>query len=531
MKKIIFIILAALMFVSCYKDNSSLVYPSQNPRFDSIKVESPLAVMSVDLGDEFSFTPTVTQNIEGRPLSYKWHLNTLDEFGKLGEQIKIGEEQTLNYTFEEEGSYRLTLEVINTDFTQFETWTINVRTYDEGFLLIGNYGDGSADLTFGRALSDSDILAGKERITFNTNLFKSINPNVDVRDIVHIAKSSSSSGYYLFVFTRTKIYLANPTTFAIVADYDFSGNINGEEIVSVLMNDHSSPNSTHLFTNKGNVYQYDRNEKIITLTQFTQMPYAMDDCNYVRVMSGQYFVEGYLAIDRKNSLLWTSIYYMTDVNGKSINYPVNNTYGPDPDNANRATENFYENSYEGYDILEVIRMTGDYRNSKNKDLFTVCTKKGSPNEVRIVQFTYSIQRGYIKDVVAPYDYTATNFTFDGTITPVSNGRYEAIYYTKDNKVYEWRPLASPPGNQLPTEPVIDLSGSGKEITCLTLSWDTKQLYVGYYDNSSSEELKGGFTIYDCDNLKSEPIESYENISPCKPIEIKYKGKNKDFFIL
>ena len=169
-----------------------MIYPENNPGFSSITITSPTEKLSVDNGEEFVFTPTVKQSVEGKELKYIWTANQIKS-GVVGDIFKIGEEATLKYTFPTFGTYRLRLEVQNEDYSAFKTWDIDVRVYDAGYFVVGNDDAGNSNIAFARTLSQTDVLEGKS-MTFTTDLINKVNPGYSIKDVIYIRKSIISYG-------------------------------------------------------------------------------------------------------------------------------------------------------------------------------------------------------------------------------------------------------------------------------------------------------------------------------------------------
>ncbi len=527
MRKILYIIALALFTVGCYSDKSSMVYPSENDRHRPLVVNTSTRNISVEAAEEFVFKPEIIQpkEYENRPLQFVWKLNMIVD-DKLEEQITVGNEHELRYSFPELGTYFLTLEIINEDFTQVENWSVVSRVFDEGYMVTGNNDAGEVDFAFGRKLSETDKENGLTEISFVNNLLENRNPNHDFKDIVYISKSQvqgSQANAKLFIFTRTHIYVANPSTFIVEAASPFY-EMNSEYIEKVHMVDYQTSVGSYIFTSKGNIYNFDRDEAYAYLPPY-DLGVTMDKCYTTIAIEGTYnYTQGYIAVKKESgeNKLYTTASYPGGVMIHNNTHGVNSETGVVEDNVR-------ENIYAGYDIDVVFQMMGNRYDNQKNDYISISRKRSNPNEVRIVKFQKSVGYRPPHDVDMPgaiTDYTATNFTFDAAITPIASPRYEEVYYVNNNKLYRWRPYAVGVDGQLPTEPIIDFTGTGKEITTMTLSFNTRELYVGFYDTNTS---KGGFWIYECANLDKEPIKKYENILNCRPKQILYKTLGLDRF--
>jgi hypothetical protein len=516
MKKILLIVLSGLLF-SCVKDLSTLIYPENDPNFSSITITSPTEQLSVDYGQEFIFTPVVTQKIASKSLKYIWTANYIQS-GTVGEIVEIGEGATLKYTFPKYGTYRLRLEVQNEDYSAFKTWEINVRVYDSGYFVLGNDDSGKSNIAFARSLSQTDILEGKE-LTFITDIINKVNPSHNIKDVVRIVKSIlryGRSDAYLHIFTKDKIYIADPNTFLVFNVISFSELLPGEYIKKVSVYD-TYLTGSYIFTTNGRLVGYQKPEFLV---------YRMDnwgdkifDDAFVNLIytSGANVNGGEALVDYANSKIWMSINYH---NG---NLPVNNTSGINA-SQNNFGDNYRPNTYQNMDILSVFRMNGATNGGTPYNLFAVAKDRSNPLLIKIVEFTTSTSTGITP--VNEFSYTSSSpVTFRRELEMVPNARYSTVYYSDGNKIYAWYPKNVPPNNQLPANPSITL-GAGKSITTMSVSYDMKELYVGFYDQNSSNALKGGFYIYNCSeigvNQNIQPIKKFENITT-RPVQILYKS--------
>ena len=516
MKNLIYILLTGLLF-SCVKDMSTMIYPENNPNFSQITITSPTEKLSVDFGQEFTFTPVVTQKIANKQLKYIWTANYVQS-GVVGDIVKIGEGATLKYQFPKYGTYQLRLEVQNEDYSAFKTWEIAVRVYDAGYFVVGNDDSGNSNIAFARSLSQTDILEGKE-LTFVTNLINKANPAYSIKNVVRIVKSIIEYGKtnaYLHIFTKDKIYIANPNTFEIFNVVAFSDMFPGEYIKKVSTFDTYST-ATSIFTTKGRLLGYQKPEFLLYRYD-TWGDKVLDDA-FVNLIytSGPNVNGGEAMVDYVNSKIWILIFY------HNSNLPVNNTSGINA-SQNNFGDNYRANIFQNTNILSVFRMNGAVYGGTPYNLFALAQDKTDPLKIKFVEFTTSTSTGIT--IIAENNYTASlPITFKRELEMVPNARYSSVYYADGNKIYTWYPKNTSPNNQLPNTPAITL-GTGKVITTMSVSYDMKELYVGFYDQNSSNTLKGGFYIYTCSDIGTnqnlQPTKKFENITT-RPVQILYKS--------
>ncbi len=516
MKKSIYILFIIGTLYSCVKDDSTLVFPEDNPNFSLIEISSPTDELSVEFGKQLEFSPVVTQTKTEKEVSYKWVAWHIDNTGAQEEPITIGTENSLNHTFLEKGSYKLRLEVKNEDYSAFKYWDVIVRLYDEGYMVVGENNTGESNIVFARKLSETDILDGVE-LTFTKNLIQEINPDILIKDVIHVGKSILSYGNsaaYLFIFTKDYIHIADYLSFQIINSVSVAAASPGSSIAKVSMMDTYTSNAT-IFTDDGKVLQFNKFE----FNLYKSNSYSG---TYEDMYPGLFYTSGVnqnlsqIFVSYTESKLWEYIPY------HGSGGLVNNTTGL----SSPWTDNEKPNEYAGRDIVSVGRMNGDYWEGTNSNFFAVATDKINPLDVKIVEFTSSYANGIV--TVNTTNYTASNpITLPSKQSLIANARFNAMYYYNDNKIYVWNPLNLPPNNQLPKTAAITLGGN-KEVTCMSISYDMQELYVGFYDNDATGDLKGGMYVYKCSDIgiasNLGPIKSFENITT-RPKQVLYKTKD------
>lgn len=520
MKKLLYIMAAMSLFHSCVKDDSSEIFPKDNPDFSRITITSDVEKLGVDFGQEFEFQPTVKQTIEGKELKYIWSANKYNSVGDVeGNKVNLYEGMPLKYTFEEMGDYKLYLEVQNEDNSVFKVWDLSVRAYDMGYFVAGIDDAGNSNIAFGRALLESEVQEGK-KIKFVPNLIGEINEEVDLTNFVYLSKSIidyGKSDAYVHIFTRDKVHAADPNTFKIFYTVNMSPQYPDEYIEQVSINDTHLSTAT-LFTSKNRFLAYKKTE----FGLFQQGLYEGHtfDSGYTNFINTAWenMNNGEAGVDEEKSKIWMYV-----VNGGMIN----NTSGIYDDG---FPDNTKPNIYEGYNIINVMRMNGDQWMGNPRNFFAIATKKDDPNSVRLVEFTAFSPGGFSNVTVEEYR-SETPITYRKGMQIVPNARYNSVYYANENNIYLWYPKNSSPNNRLPVQGTIDV-GSGKEVTTMSVSFDMKQLYVGVYDRNSPNALKGSFYIYSAKDIgivpNLQPIEKYENITT-RPVQILYKSNKQDMY--
>lgn len=524
MKRILQYIMFGVLLWGCIDDNSKELYPENNPNFSNITITSPSDTISVDLGQAVSFKPTISQEIEGKALSYRWTANTLTQEGVLGKEFECGTAETLDYMFMDKGLYKLKLEVKNEDYSEVKSWVMEVRAYDRGYFVVGNDDNtGTATISFGRELSASDILEGKQ-MTFAVDIMRNINPEYDMQHVIRIAKSIISYGKSeanLHVFTRDKIYVADPETFEIFWVVDFVAAFPGETIVEVAIMD-TYATTAYILTSKNRLLGYNKAEFGLYEVATGNLSGQYADAFYAdlfTVMGSNMNLAYYWVKDNK---VFTNISYFEYYGGTN---PANNTMAKVGDvfvDGGRANE------YDGYDILGIFNMNGDYYSGQNNNAFSVCREKVDQDHYMIVEFTAGMN-GF--ETVTKVEFDCPDATYREGTRLVPNGRYNSVYYADGANVYVWYPKNVAPNNKFPSKAAFNL-GEGKEVTFMRVSYDMRELYVGFYDRNSGEALKGGFYIYDASKIgvtaNLQPTKKFENITS-RPTDIIYKSLAWDIY--
>lgn len=510
MKKILFLFISVIALVSCAEDDSTLLFPDQNPDFSKITIESELKTLSVDYLNTLVFEPEINQRVSEFPLDYEWILYKIKDEKRHDPKV-ISEEKKLVYIANEEGVYDLRLEAKNKFYSVFKDWRLNVRINDNGILVMGMNPSGVANFAFARTLSETDKDEGKE-MTFKLNAIKSVNPDVEIKNVVHIGRTKRNFGDdIIFVYTEESIFVINQTTFEVLGEVILAERgYPGVKIKSVSHID-SAFLPILLFLDNGTTLVFERDEFLL----------------YSRELYSGIFDKLYGQLDYSRG---RSMYnYTVFLNhSESKLYSVHPYYGKVPySNTARFqqgsfVEDVVPNDFEEHDIVNVCNFNGDVYKGLNTNVFAVSTSKSNPKSVKVVEYNI-LGRGFAKNSEIEY-VSVEPVTLTSESQMVANVRYASMYYSNGNKIYKWTPLNAS-ANYLPSVASIEID-EGKEITCLTISKDLRQLYVGYYDPSASDSNKGGVYIYDCVDIGSvaglKPTQKFENIS-YKPVQVVYKS--------
>jgi hypothetical protein len=523
MRKIIYTMALIVAISSCEKDDSTLLYPNDNPDFSKIEIKSDVEMLSVDFGDELNFTPEVTQSVSDKKLEYIWTASL-----KMGDDLlkrdTVFNEKNIKYSFKNRGHYDLRLEVKNEDYSVFKSWNVNVREHNEGIIVVGTNDNGHTNIAFARTLSELDILEGK-KLQFVTDIVKKINPDYEIKDVVYTYKSkytysSDNSDAYFFIFTKTKIYILDHFTFKVLSVIDVPESTSGAEIKKVSIIDSSNPQASGFFTNDGRNMILDKKELLIYESEFLAGTYDQMYGNLF-YRSGRNMNLGQVNIDKDESKIWTFINYH---GSRSM---INNTTGDDAP----YDDNVKPNEYVGRNIVSVGRMNGDYWGQNNNiNYFAVATDKTDKLDVKVVEFSTNPSSGFT--TLRTLSYTSSQpITLSVGTELIANAKYHSMYYIKNGDIYSWDIPNAGNLKELPVKPEISLDGN-KEATCMSISHDMQKLYVGFYDSDYSGNLKGGVYVYNCSDFGTvtniQPIEKFEGISN-RPVQVFYKTEGLGVF--
>lgn len=476
--KYLFILLCSFTLAACFDDNTTLdtVHISEIS-IDTLKLKK---IYNIDHNETLliSTKDIVSEDGMQLPLQYAWEVDY-----KL-----YSENADLEYVGNKIGSFPARLKVSNEHGSSFYEFTISVNTaYQTGIAILSEDKEGTPMLSFMRELSDNEQTAGK-KMKFINNCLQVNNPNLS------FPKNPTDFGIrkdQMFVCFKNNpsIYMLNASMLNvenIITDPD------PKFIPERLFMLNSEARSATILSPDGNIFDLGSIEGIITPHKKFTSTYAP---NIGFIVSCGY---------QEATVLWdTELPGIVHLFG---GYHLRNT------------------------LMEGINFTGHTpvaMYSRDKDYFTVLTRKGNTFTKTTIANIWEINDGYDQSsgqLINPrfglaekqIEITGTpNFT---SRTPyVSSPKYQCLYYAIGNNIYRWFYN----NNNFPTTPWRTLDEiNNAEITAISISEDEKQLYVGINDNSKNE-LSGSFYLLNSDTGKNEGDSPYLNVSN-KPVRIMYK---------
>lgn len=462
--------LAALLMVSCFKDNTTV---------DTVRI-SAITIDTLKLQKEYNIdknillpiTVEVSQAVKDLPLTYEWEVN----------YELCSETAELAYVGDELGSFPARLKVSNVHGSAYYQFTINVNSpYEEGITLLSEAADGTMMLSMMRNYSATELAAGKIRF-FNTHCLTVNNPEIEFArrptDIVQ-------RGSQLFVscIESPTVYVVNDKTMEMenivrAAEYpDFRP-------MRMMIFDAGS-RSAPTICEGGAVYNLASLEQEV-------LPHTVFTSNYAQVS------HGYAGAYQTYFYLWDNVRKMLGFyNGYSLWFGEQFA----PPYAGHEPIAMFDNM-KGSTFTLISRHNGEYWQ-------TTLGIYGTLYDDSYNQIGVDIRENF-RIGGAPAIAPGTPFA--------SSSTYRSIYYAVGNKVY--RKYFS--DTVFPSTPWFTVDLAGTEVTALTVSPDDKQLYVGV-SQSGGSGLNGHVYILDSQTGAQVSGSPYLNVG-YKPVKIIYKSK-------
>lgn len=518
MKKILYWAVLLLLAVSCAKDDSTMVFPSQNPDFSKITLNLPIKTsFVVKFGQELVVVPQVEQTRPEKALSYLW---TAVKVGKdnnaLGLRFECGKEVILKYVFPEMGNYMIRLEVRNEDYGELIERVVEVKQVEQGgYFAVGTGEDGLSSIAFCPLLSEEEINAGVQ-LAFIPDMIRTVNPDFELKNVVRFITSrvgwSDDAPVNLFIFCEDKICVADPKSFRILQQTFLEPRFG--KIVAVQAEDETTQKA-RIYTDQGRCLLY---HKLMYMIEENPK-----DMNIYDKIYPCFTANGY-----SNMSYFVGVNYgQSKVYCWNINFDEvwNNTTKRGTGYYDKPLDNVRKNIFLGRKIISACRMNGS---SDYDSYYIVSVAENDPNAVEIIQGGDYVKEegyGFFPLNNTPYKYTVTSpLTLPQDAEIIANRRYRVMYYANQNGIYIWD--MNKPTLKLPTDPALRLD-EAKEITALKLSFDMKELYVGFYDREHSGEMKGGMYVYDAleiaNNPSVQPRLKFEGIT-YRPTEVGFKPR-------
>lgn len=448
--------------LSCMKDNSSF---GSKISTIQINLSNVTDTLNLDKNAVLALDPEITQDMEGKPLTYEWQVN---------HEI-VSTEKKLEYNFSKLGTFDFRLKVSNEHGSTFKHFFVYVNSpYEEGVLILGENAASEGTISFLRKYSAEEIAAGKVP-AFETNCFERNNPGHKIgkkpSDIVkrkgQLLISSQEEG---------KVSLVNTKTFeleSIITASEFP------DFKPVKMNiPDNTARSSFVLCENGSLYDLATAEHLVLKSSAAPVGVKFD--LKTAFVGGINFTSNYFW-DAANSRYWNLWYTKTNT----------------------------KDTLAGQELVQFFAVPGK--------TYILTRDKNDHSKIRKSVFGEYIQVFFADpldyQVKADFVNPASTLT-SSSVTAVSD-KYQKLVYANGNKIYGWFYN----GVDIPATPYItvDIPGS---VTCMNISPDGNQLYVAV-NNPAAAGLKGSLLIYNIDN--GALISKYEGIAD-KPVKVFYKTK-------
>lgn len=462
----IFIILICPGLYSCFKDDSKI----GDIQLSTITITSKYDTLNVNFGEEVLIDfIEVRQEGKQLPLAYEW------SYGKLLTSqgipapypIKdslhiISDRPELKYKFRELGTFCLRLKIDNTESIRFKYFILNVNSgMDEGIAILSRNQNENSRLSFLPTLSKQEMDEGKIPV-FNTDVFGFINPDFKLEKAEDMFQHKNR----LLILSSHKgcIYNMDSRTFQLSTATWFSKTYPSFSPLKFAGN--SAQNYIYILSENKRAYVYECIEDELLLTQYFK-DITVEDC---LVASKPIFID----------------------------YTSSELFNPKTNGVNRS-----KNLFEKYDILNLAAI--------ENQIYVICTYKNEPLRIYIASINTTLNR-----VQKLNDYNiATPPVIKYRSISASSKKYNYVFFASDNKLFRWSP-----NKKLPEEPLVEFSAD-YEITAMETDDNNDVIYIGLYDKTPSDKLKGSLYIYKTDD--GSFVKKYEAIAD-KPIRILYKKR-------
>ncbi len=440
------------LLLSCVRDDST---EFGSLATSDVSIEYPYEEISVYLHEETDIAPVVKQEMSDYDLSYEWSIYDADK--KYPKVEVISTDAVLRYTFKNIGNYILKFRVSNSTNSTYKDFRMKAQTrFQEGVCVFGvNQDTGKADISMLETLSQEDIEQGVEPGIIQ-DCFEKVNPGIDLKDPLQIREG----GRFIIVPTdEGKVYKFDRYTFEL-----YSVSEPGIKMLGFYPDDYSQyyPEQNHTLCADGRMYFYNP-----VLDNFNIHTYYWDDYD------NEGFDAVYCSDDEDYGRLF-AIDYETSRVSYFWGWGVDDMF------------------FEGQDYLNMFSPFGE----KYGDHIVFTTDQEDPTLVNIYILDWSFTEN-LSDI--HYNTSSLKLTKESDIVDTGYGR---VYFNNGNGIYVW---SKDYEDQLPETPVITVDG---EVTCMNISNDGEELYVGVYKASASGR-KGSVYVYN--TADGSLLKKYEEV--------------------
>lgn len=499
MKTIHYIIytLAVLAIWSCISDDTTgAVNPISEITIDSVSVQE---VYNLELNDELTITPIVTQANEDKPLTYTWEID--------GEEYS--HEAVLHYTGKTLGKLTCRLVVANEDGKAFRVFMLNVNSpYEEGVALLSVDANGKSMLSFMRTDVDEGGFKSGDCFSLN-NADETFTPNAadmaqcDGSLIIACSGDDSEVG---------RIFYLNEKTFIVENQLSTSDYPDFKPTVLGIPEYGASGSSYPILSEDGTVYAFSTTEGALIPSADFKNKYAQQ-CICFSNSSGFYY--GFLWDETVGGLCGKIMSYGP--------YYCSDTYLCHWDDETGALTG--ANYFDGYDFVGMFMP--EIVNSTDERSMVVIVKNKTTGFLSRVRLYYAWWR-YSSETASTVfvdngglrlvSLMPETVKYDGTSPQVASALYGTLLYANGRDIYEWV-YGSNAMLHNPT-PKLSVGSDNAIITSMDMSDDQTLTYVAFYE--PDEQGLNGY-VWTIATDTGEVLHKYANIG-YRPTKILFKKK-------
>ena len=489
------------LMVSCISDNTSL----GGKPISIIEISSISETYNAEKGDTITISPTVTQSINGKELSYAWEIN----------QTIFSNDLVLNFPCEELGSFKARLIVTNEDGSEFFPFTININSpYEEGILIISNGEQGESMISFMRKNPDTgELTSFVEEDCFSLN-------NPETHFSAYASDVTQSNGAVIIACkgddtaqNPSMIYYINDKTFELENMVNTSEFPDFKPIRMHVCSTGIGGAAYPILSENGDIYEFASTEGTI-IKSVSKLPHKYHSSSaFFDSGTGYNFIINFWDIEKD-----IPVQIMT---GYGPYYCITNY----ADSKNRENISPQTNPFNGHNLVKMFipKLTKMQMLTQAPEFFVITTNKNT---------------GIMHRTILPAEFWTTNTTdysssliftenlkligFGGTAilkedSPMAASYvFKAAYIGFNNRLYQWHYTT----NMLTAanKPFATIGNDSSIITSVELSDNQKEVYVTAYD--PAQQGKNG-SFYIVDSESGEILKEFLNIA-YKPIKVIYK---------
>lgn len=479
------LLFALVLWQSCIKDETI----GAIRELSEISIQARQDTFYVDFGNELNIPLEVSQTGE-LALSYEWKAGWIkDSYGHIDSLGFVSEDPELNYSFRKMGEYKLRLRAYNDDGSTFYNFVVYVRAaFQEGLMVLSQDENKVGRTSFLRVKNPEEIVTGNEK--FTVHAFEKVNPDLTLKGNVDM------------VIMGDKVYLLSGDNQELYELEHESLNC-----LNIIRWKEMYPNlkiKKFLGTNTGvsGCILWDENGRVWDFNSEIQMIFPDN------LFPDKTYNQTYFCNDGGGAH-----FFLINTTDATMEHGFFNDFPPSVFSS--------DDYFEGKNIVNCVG-DADYK------LHVISTDKNDSKNVTITRFSpmntmegmywppffYPTIKGGFLDPV-DYSYEATSsLSLDNNAIMQVNKNEGAVFFTKGNELYRWVYTGTTP--RIPE--VSFLPPFDGEITCLASSPDNASLYLGIWNPSAKEELKGSVYVMD---IKTKAIREYRGVAD-KPLKIIYK---------